>query len=107
LWVSVEDFMRVLIRAIDDDTMTGLYHVTAPSPVRNGDMMATYRQLAGRRFGLSSPAWVAQAGAWLIGSDPALALTGRRAVPTRLLDEGYEFVVPQFEEAAARAVAAG
>lgn len=104
-WVSIDDFMAVLIRAIDDDTMEGLYHVTSPNPIRNRDMMATYRRLVGRRFGLPSPAWMTNIGAWLLGSDPALALTGRRAVPTRLLAEGYQFAMPDFEEAAALAVA--
>lgn len=105
-WVSVEDFMAVLVRAIDDDTMEGLYHVTSPNPIRNSDMMATYRRLVGRRFGLPSPAWVTQIGARLLGSDPALAVTGRRAVPTRLLAEGYQFAIPDFKDAAALAVAA-
>lgn len=104
-WVSVDDFMAVLIRAIDDDTMEGLYHVTSPNPIRNRDMMATYRRLVGRRFGLPSPVWMTHVGAWLLGSDPVLALTGRRAVPTRLLAEGYHFAIPDFEDAAALAVA--
>ena len=105
-WVSMEDFMAVLIRAIDDDTMVGLYHVTSPNPIPNREMMAAYRRLVGRRFGLPSPEWVTHIGAWLLGSDPALALTGRRAVPTRLLEEGYDFAIPDFEDAAALAVAA-
>jgi len=105
-WVSLEDFMAVLVRAIESDRMVGLYHVTSPDPIRNRDMMATYRRLAGRRFGLPAPSWVTNVGAWLLGSDPALALTGRRAVPARLLKEGYQFAVPDFENAAALAVAA-
>jgi uncharacterized protein (TIGR01777 family) len=105
-WVSLEDFMTLLIRAIDSDAMAGLYHVTSPNPIRNRDMMATYRRLVGRGFGLPSPAFVTQIGARLLGSDPALALTGRRAVPTRLLKEGYQFVTPDFEAAATEAVAA-
>lgn len=103
-WVSVDDFMAVLLRAIDDDTMTGLYHLTSPNPIRNRDMMAAYRRLVGRRFGLPSPAWLTHIGARLLGSDPALALIGRRAVPARLLEEGYEFLTPDFEDAASRAV---
>lgn len=71
--------------------MRGLYHVTAPAPVTNAQMMATLRAIAGRRFGLPSPAPVTTMGAWLLGSDPALALTGRRGMPQRLLDEGHTF----------------
>ena len=104
-WVSLDDFMAVLLRAIDDEAMSGVYHVTSPAPIRNEEMMATYRRLVGRRFGLSSPRLITEIGARILGSDPALALTGRRAVPTRLLEEGYEFVIPDFESAAEKAVA--
>lgn len=105
-WVSIDDFMTVLLRAIDDDLMSGLYHLTSPNPVRNDEMMATFRRLAGRRIGLPSPRLLTVVGAWLLGSDPALVLTGRQAVPTRLLAEGYRFLTPSFEEAARRAVEA-
>jgi hypothetical protein len=105
-WVSLEDFLTILIRAIDDAAMTGLYHVTSPNPIRNEEMMATYRRLVGRRFGVPSPRLITEVGARVLGSDPALALTGRRAVPTRLLAEGYRFLVPDFEDAARKAVAA-
>lgn len=104
-WVSQDDFLAVLVRAIDDEPMAGLYHVTSPGPIRNEEMMATYRRLVGRRFGIPSPRLVTEIGARILGSDPALALTGRRAVPTRLLEEGYEFVIPDFEQAAQKAIA--
>lgn len=105
-WVALDDLLSAILRAIDDDAMTGLYHLTSPHPVTNAEMMATYRDLLGRRFGLPAPAPVAFVGAILLGSDPALALTGRRCVPTRLIAEGFEFSIPRFPEAAARALAA-
>lgn len=104
-WIALEDLLRVMAKAIDDETMSGLYHATSPGPVTNADMMATYRQLLGRRLGLPAPAPVTSLGAILLGSDPALALTGRRCVPTRLREEGFDFSIPSFREAASRAVA--
>jgi len=104
-WVALEDLLEVMLRAIDDETMAGLWHVTSPNPVTNAEMMATYRELLGRRLGLPAPVPVTYLGATLLGSDPALALTGRRCVPTRLLREGFEFSVPTFSEAATRALA--
>ena len=105
-WVALDDLLSAMLRAIDDDAMTGLYHLTSPHPVTNAEMMATYRDLLGRRFELPAPAPVAFVGAILLGSDPALALTGRRCVPTRLIAEGFEFSLPRFPEAVARALAA-
>lgn len=104
-WVALDDLLDVMVRAIDDETMTGLYHVTSPNPVTNAEMMATYRALLGRRFGLPAPVPATFLGAWLLGSDPALALTGRRCIPTRLVGDGFELSFPTFEAAVAKALA--
>jgi len=103
-WVHLDDLLTVMLRAIDDATMSGTYHVTSPNPVRNADMMAIYRRLLGRPLGIPAPAIVAKLGAPLLGSSASLALTGRRCLPARLLDEGYAFRVPDFETAAGRAL---
>ena len=103
-WVALDDLLAVMLRAIDDPNMRGTYHVTSPNPVTNAEMMATYRRLLGRRLGLPAPAIVAKLGAPLLGSSASLALTGRRCVPTRLLDEGFEFQHPDFEPTARQAL---
>ena len=105
-WVGLDDLLRAMVLAIDDDTMSGTYHVTSPNPVTNAEMMATYRKLLGRRFGLPSPAWLARLGAPLLGSSASLALTGRRVVPTRLIERGFQFEQPDFEPAVRTALAA-
>ena len=105
-WVGLDDLLAAMILAIDDDTMTGTYHVTSPNPVTNAEMMSTYRRLLGRRIGLPSPAWLARIGAPILGSSASLALTGRRVVPTRLLERGFTFELPDFESAARRALGA-
>ena len=103
-WVGLDDIVAVIVRAVDDPSMRGLYHVTSPDPVTNAEMMAVYRRLLGRRIGLPAPATVARLGAPLLGSSASLALTGRRVVPTRLLAEGFEFTQPDFEPAAREAL---
>ncbi len=103
-WVGLDDLVAAMLRAVDDSTMTGTYHVTSPNPVTNAEMMATYRRLLGRRIGLATPAVVARLGAPVLGSSASLVLTGRRCVPTRLLEEGFEFRQPDFEPAARRAL---
>ena len=106
-WLGAEDFFDLLERAVIDETMIGLYHLTAPDPVTNDELMEAYRLAAGMRFGVPSPSPVVKAGAWLLGSDPALALTGRRCIPARLLAEGYEFKMTDVSVAVASAVAGG
>ena len=90
-WIGADDLFDLLHRAVTDTSMRGLYHLTAPEPVHNTELMAAYRTGVGRRFGLPAPRAITTIGASLLGSDPALALTGRRCVPQRLLDEGHTF----------------
>jgi uncharacterized protein len=100
-WIALDDLLTVVERAIDDQQMAGLYHVTAPNPVRNRELMAAIRRAVGRRQGLPSPAPLTWLGAWLLGSDPQLALTGRRATPARLAREGHRFAYPTLAQALA------
>lgn len=103
-WIALEDLLEIMLRAIDDESIAGTYLATAPDPVTNADMMATYRRLLGRSFGLPAPAWITRMGAWMMGSDGALALAGRRAIPQRLQEEGFDFNATSFEDAVARAI---
>jgi uncharacterized protein len=105
-WVGLDDLLKAMILSIDDQTMTGTYHVTSPNPVTNTEMMSTYRRLLGKRVGLASPAWLARLGAPLLGSSASLALTGRRVVPNRLLEHGFTFDQPDFEPAVRQALIA-
>ncbi len=90
-WIAMTDLSDLLLRSVVDPVMDGLYHLAAPTPVRNAELMAAYREAVSRSFGIPTPKMVATIGAWLLGSDPALALTGRRCIPARLLAEGHTF----------------
>lgn len=103
-WIGADDFFELLHRAVVDDSMTGLYHLTSPEPIRNAELMAAYRDAVARVFAISAPRPLTTVGAWLMGSDPALALTGRRCIPTRLLNEGYSFHTTDIHDAVNHAV---
>lgn len=106
-WIALEDVLAGMTRAIDDPTMRGLYHLTSPAPVRNRDVMAVFRAAAGRRLGLPSPGWLTRLGAPLLGSDADLALTGRRAYPKRLSDEGFRWTSTDLSTTVNRTLQAG
>ncbi len=63
--------------------------------------MAALRRAVRRPAAPPTPALVVKSGAVLLRTDPALALTGRRATPTRLLDAGFTFRYPRITEALA------
>jgi len=104
-WIHVTDFLAVVHRALEDDSLSGVVHVTSPNPVRNAELMATLRKVLHRPPALPTPATLVRMGGVILRTDPALALTGRRCVPTRLLNAGFVFAYPELGEALAELLA--
>lgn len=98
-WIHIDDFLRALDFVIADGTIDGPIHLTSPSPIRNRDMMAALRDALHRPWSPPTPKPLVHLGALLMRTDPGLALTGRRCVPRRLLEAGFEFTQPTFEDA--------
>lgn len=101
-WLHVDDFLRALEFVIGTEAIDSAIHLTAPNPVQNRDMMRTLRAAFRRPWSPPTPRPLVHLGALLMRTDPALALTGRRCVPRRLLDAGFAFEVPTFDEAVGR-----
>lgn len=98
-WIHIDDFLRAVRFMRDHHEIAGAVHVTAPIPIRNRDMMATLRGALRRPWSPPTPKPLVHLGAVLMRTDPALALTGRRCVPQRLLAAGFEGDHPAFESA--------
>jgi uncharacterized protein len=101
-WVSclhIDDFLAITHRAITDDALAGVVHATSPEPVRNADLMRELRAAVHRPPAPPTPAWLVRVGAIALRTDPALALTGRRAAPAKLQAIGYRFEHPNLREA--------
>ena len=93
-WIHVNDFLAIVRRALDNEDLSGVVHVTSPNPVRNVELMATIRQAVHRPAAPPTPAALVRVGAAILRTDPALALTGRRCIPARLLNDGFRFAYP-------------
>lgn len=89
-WIHVTDLLRALSFVVATE-LDGVLNVTSPNPVPNDTLMRELRRRLHRPWAPPTPAPLVKLGAWLIGSDPAIALTGRRCIPARLLTEGFEF----------------
>lgn len=99
-WIHFQDFVRALEFVISASKLEGVVHVTSPLPVTNAKLMQTLRRLLHRPWTPPTPAIAIRIGAWLIfRTDPMLALTGRRALPKKLLEAGFRFEHPELEEA--------
>jgi len=98
-WIHTADLNAIILRALTDATMAGVYIATAPTPVTNVDFMHTLRQAVHRPWSPPVPAPFVRVGAWLMRTDPELALLGRRLVPTRLTNEGFRFRFAELQPA--------
>ncbi len=100
-WLHIDDFLRAIGFVTQASSLEGVVHVTSPNPIRNQEMMATLRSRLHRPWSPPTPKPLVRVGAWLMRTDPALALTGRRCVPRRLQQASFGFRHPDFDEAIA------
>ena len=93
-WIHIEDWLEVARWGLSIDSPAGatvspapprgVVVATAPGPVRNAELMSTLRDVLRRPPAPPTPFPLLRLGAWALRTDPALALTGRRAISNRL-----------------------
>lgn len=98
-WIHVDDFIKAVHFLCEHVEIDGVVHITSPNPVQNREMMATLRSALHRPWSFPTPKPLVHIGALFMRTDPALALTGRRCIPRRLIEAGFEFTNPTFESA--------
>jgi uncharacterized protein (TIGR01777 family) len=98
-WVHIDDLVRLVIRAIEDESMSGIYNVATPNPQTNADFMREFRRAHGRPWCPPTPALLVRLGCFILRTEPVLALTGRRVLPKRLNDAGFAFRFPELPDA--------
>lgn len=90
-WLHADDLNRMIFWAIGNDDAEGTYNATGPTPVTNRTFMRTLREVLGRPWSPPAPAWAVHVGAYFMGTEPSLALTGRRGVPEKAERDGFAF----------------
>lgn len=96
-WIHINDLVNIFIRAIETNSMTGVYNGVAPNPVSNRIMMDTIaRQKGGVYLPLPVPAFLLKLA---LGEMSVEVLKSTTVKPARLLEEGYVFQYNRIEEA--------
>jgi uncharacterized protein (TIGR01777 family) len=98
-WIHQRDLNGVILRAIDDERMSGTYNVATRNPVTNAELMHALRRVHRRPWSPPVPAWAVRLGCFALRTEPVLALTGRRAAVGRLLETGFSFEFPELDSA--------
>jgi len=99
-WIHETDYARAVEFLIEREDLDGPFHLAAPNPLPNRDFMAALREAWEMPNGIPAPAFAVRLGAWLMGSNADLVLESCRAVPRRLMEAGFEFLFPEWPDAA-------
>ena len=100
-WVHREDVVSALLWMLDNAEAAGPYNVVSPTPVTNREFTACLAMQLHRPALLPAPAFALQL---LLGDMARLLLTGQKALPTRLLDQGFQFRFVQLADALGDAI---
>ncbi|HEX8282073.1 MAG TPA: TIGR01777 family oxidoreductase [Pyrinomonadaceae bacterium] len=96
-WITLEDLIGVIRRAIEDDALRGPVNAVAPGAVTNAEFTKAIGRALGRPTVFAMPAFAARL-AFGETAD-ALLLASTRVEPARLKEAGFEFKHPEINEA--------
>jgi uncharacterized protein len=99
-WIHHEDFVQAIRWLIDHDDIAGVVNVASPNPLPNAEFMRTLRDAADVTIGLPASRWMLEIGAVFMRTETELILKSRRVVPARLLERGFAFKFPLWQDAA-------
>lgn len=100
-WIHRDDMTRLFRTAIENPAVHGIFNATGMQPVPNAEFMETLRKVLKVPLGLPAPAGLVRLAAPLIGTDPDLALQGRRGLPVKIHGLGFGFRFHELDEALA------
>ena len=99
-WIYDVDLARAVALLLEREDLEGPVNLTAPHPIPNRAFMAELCTHLRPWVALPITRSMAAVGAaWLV-TDPELMQKSRRVVPRRLLDAGFTFEAPRWEQAA-------
>jgi uncharacterized protein (TIGR01777 family) len=98
-WIHIADLTRMFLEAIERPELSGVFNLTGPNPATNAQFMRELRHALHRPWSPPVPAWATHIGAFLMRTEPSLALTGRRCRPKRFLENGFQFEFPDLRGA--------
>ena len=98
-WIHIEDLYQIILFLQDNKDLSGVFNCSAPQPITNRVFMETLRNTMKRKFGLHSPKWMLEMGAFFMRTETELILKSRWVIPERLKKEGFRFTFDSIEKA--------
>ncbi|MFJ8823175.1 TIGR01777 family oxidoreductase [Streptomyces sp. NPDC102467] len=95
-YIALHDHVAALRHILDTESLTGPVNLTAPHPATNREVTAAMGRVLHRPTLFTAPAPALKLALGEMAGD---VLGSTRAVPTRLLESGFEFAFPSVEQA--------
>ncbi len=104
-WVSLDDIVAAAMFALKTPQLVGAVNVTAPHPVTNTEFTRALARHLRRPAVLPAPAFALRIALGPMADEALLA--SQRAVPSKLLAAGFQFMHPTVDEALAALLGRG
>ncbi len=95
-WIHIDDLVNLMMKALLDPSMSGVYNGTAPEPVRMNDLCKTLGEVMDRPSWLPVPDFAIEA---LLGDGAVVVLKGQKVLPERTQAAGFSYDYPEPKEA--------
>jgi len=99
-WIHDQDFISAIYWLLEHETIDGIINMSSPNPLPYAEFMRHLRAARGIRIGLPATKWMVEIGTFLMRTESELVLKSRRVVPSRLIQAGFEFQFPMWNDAA-------
>jgi uncharacterized protein (TIGR01777 family) len=96
-WISLADAVEAILFALNNESLAGPVNVVSPEPMTNAAFVAALGKTLHRPTFATVPAWAARAAFGEMADGLLLAST--RAVPNRLVENGFIFRQPRLTDA--------
>ncbi|MBD2354143.1 TIGR01777 family protein [Tolypothrix sp. FACHB-123] len=95
-WIHLDDLVNLIVQALTNSDLKGVYNATAPQPVRMTDLSQTMGQIMNRPSWLPVPSFALEA---LLGDGAKVVLEGQEVLPKRTMAAGFEYQYPNLRAA--------
>ncbi|MBD2325869.1 TIGR01777 family oxidoreductase [Alkalinema sp. FACHB-956] len=103
-WIHRDDVVALIMQALTQPEMQGIYNATAPNPVRMEDLCQTLGQVLQRPSWLPVPSFALEA---MLGEGAKVVLEGQQVLPKQTLASGFQYTYPTVKPALEQVLAAG
>jgi uncharacterized protein (TIGR01777 family) len=97
-WIHIDDLCEIFIKALEDETMNGVFNAVAPNPVNNKEFMKLSATTLKKSFFMPNvPGMILRI---VLGNDKSMSvIKGIRVSSQKIQKKGYSFRFPDLKSA--------